>query len=392
MRIAHIITRMIVGGAQENTLFNCVDLHRDFGDEVVLITGPALGPEGDLLNLGGEESGVQVEIVDSLRRSINPLRDVQAYSQIRKLIQEFGPDVVHTHSAKAGVLGRAAAWNLGVSAILHTVHGAPFHEYQSRFARQVFQMAERWAARRCHHMISVADAMTDLMVKANVAEEQKFSTIYSGMDVDPFLNSSQFRSQMRADLGIGDEHIVIGKIARLFHLKGHEDIIQAAKAVVARYPNVRFLFVGDGLLREQLDRQIKDSELGEYFCFTGLVDPSEIPKLIAAMDILAHASYREGLARALPQALISGVPAISYDIDGAREVVLNEITGLLVPAGDINGLSDAMLKLVQDSAHRKKLGAEGKRRFADRFRHQVMTSEIRGLYVKLLESKHCFHD
>jgi glycosyltransferase involved in cell wall biosynthesis len=104
------------------------------------------------------------------------------------------------------------------------------------------------------------------------------------------------------------------------------------------------------------------------------------------MDVLAHASYREGLARALPQALISGVPAVSYDIDGAREVVLNEITGLLVPAGDIERLSDAIEKLVEDASYRQALGAEGRRRFADRFRHQVMTREIRSLYVKLLES------
>jgi glycosyltransferase involved in cell wall biosynthesis len=219
-----------------------------------------------------------------------------------------------------------------------------------------------------------------------VAKEEKFSTIYSGMDVEPFLTSGSFRSRIRADFGIRDEHVVIGKIARLFHLKGHEDMIRSAKRVVSKYPNVRFLFVGDGLLRDQLDRQIKDLGLEEYFCFTGLVDPSEVPKLIAAMDVLAHASYREGLARALPQALISGVPAISYDIDGAREVVLDEITGLLVPAGDIERLSDAIEKLVEDASYRQTLGAEGRRRFADRFRHQVMTREIRSLYVKLLES------
>lgn len=386
MRIAHLITRMIVGGAQENTLFNCVDLQREYGDEVLLISGPSLGPEGDLLCRTDKDLGIEIAMVDSLRRSINPLRDSQAYFQIRRLISEFKPDVVHTHSAKAGILGRAAAWNLGVPAIVHTVHGAPFHEYQPHFARKLFQLAEKWAAKRCHHIISVADAMTQRMVNANVAKEEKFSTIYSGMDVEPFLTSGSFRSRIRADFGISDEHVVIGKIARLFHLKGHEDMIRSAKRVVSKYPNVRFLFVGDGLLRDQLDRQIKDLGLEEYFCFTGLVDPSEVPKLIAAMDVLAHASYREGLARALPQALISGVPAISYDIDGAREVVLDEITGLLVPAGDIERLSDAIEKLVEDASYRQTLGAEGRRRFADRFRHQVMTREIRSLYVKLLES------
>src|SRR5687768_420062 len=147
MRIAHVITRMIVGGAQENTLLNCQDLIRDYGDEVLLITGPALGPEGDLLKQG-RGGGVPLAMVDSLRRAIGPLRDWRAYREIKRILSVFKPDVVHTHSAKAGILGRVAAWSLGVPAIVHTVHGAPFGPYDPWLLRKFYQACERYAARR----------------------------------------------------------------------------------------------------------------------------------------------------------------------------------------------------------------------------------------------------
>ncbi|MFG0268175.1 MAG: glycosyltransferase, partial [Rhodopirellula sp. JB055] len=171
---------------------------------------------------------------------------------------------------------------------------------------------------------------------------------------------------------------------RLFHLKGHVDLIPAAKRVADRYPNVRFLLVGDGILRAELEQQIESLGLKEHFIFTGLVPPSEVPAMIGAMDILVHASYREGLARALPQALIAGRPAISYDIDGAREVVIDDQTGYLVGAGQVDELADRMIRLVGDAELRQRMGREGQRRFTDIFRHETMTRRIRELYSELL--------
>jgi glycosyltransferase involved in cell wall biosynthesis len=388
MRIAHLITRMVVGGAQENTLFNCEDLIRLHGDEVLLVTGPAIGPEGDLLKQGrgrsDERIDVPTRIVPSLRRAIDPWRDTTSYLALKQVIREFQPDVVHTHSAKAGFLGRLAAWKMRVPAIIHTVHGAPFHPYQSAAARGLFRWCERYAARRCHALISVADAMTDLMVQAHVAPREKFTTIYSGMDVEPFLKADQHREAMRRELGFAPEHIVVGKIARLFHLKGHADIIRAAAEVVKSQPNVRFLLVGEGVLREQLQTQIDAAGLREHFRFAGLVPPSDIPKYIGAMDLLVHASLREGLARALPQALIAGKPVISYDVDGAREVTIPGQTGYLVPPQSGN-LVRPMMELAGDPALRQRLGSEGRRRFADQFRHEFMTQRIRELYERVLD-------
>jgi glycosyltransferase involved in cell wall biosynthesis len=384
MRIAHVITRMIVGGAQENTLLCCQDLVNEYGDEVRLITGASTGPEGSLTGQA-RKSGVPLIEIKSLRRAIHPFHDLLAYRQLKRALRAFAPDVVHTHSAKAGILGRYAAWSLGVPAVVHTVHGAPFHPYQSAAARWVFRLCERRAAKKCHALVSVADAMTDLMVAAGVAPRDKFVTVYSGMDVDLFLTADAHRAQTRTELGYAEQHVVVGKVARLFHLKGHHDVVQAARRVIDQCPNVRFLFVGDGVLKSKLQQQIAAAGLTEYFQFTGLVSPARAAELIGAMDMLVHASLREGLARTLPQTLIAGRPVISYDIDGAREVVLDTVTGRLLAPQDVAGLAQAIIQLTEDAELRKRMGAEGRSRFRERFRHQHMTRQLRQLYLRLLQ-------
>lgn len=381
MRVMHVITRMIVGGAQENTLFNCKDLIRDFGDTVLLVTGPSEGAEGKLLQQT-DATGLEIEHHASLIRSIRPDYDASAYSALKKSIQRWRPDVVHTHSAKAGLLGRAAAWNCKVPCVIHTVHGAPFHRYQNAASRWFFVQCERWAAKRCHHMISVANAMTELMVDAKVAPLEKFTTIYSGMDVEPFVNSGAHRDRIRREFGIRETDVVFGKVARLFRLKGHEYVIQAAQRVCSVNANAKFMFVGDGILREQYEAEIARSGLRDKFIFTGLVPPDKVCEYVGAMDVLVHTSLREGLARALPQALIAGKPAISYDIDGAKEVVLDGITGFLLPPKSTKELADSMLKLAENADLRRQFGTTGQSMFTDQFRHQNMTAQIRRLYQR----------
>lgn len=385
MRVLHIITRMIIGGAQENTLYNCLDLARDFGDEVLLVTGPTTGPEGKLLS-EGRAGGLSVVEVESLQRQIHPVQDTRAYRQLRKTIREFSPDVVHTHSAKGGFLGRAAAWKENVPAVLHSVHGAPFHRYQNAGSRQLFIRLERWAAKRCHHMICVADAMTDLMVAANVASREKFTTIYSGMDVQPFIACGGLRDEARQELGFRTDDIVFGKIARLFNLKGHEYLVEAAAAAIQQDPRCRFLLVGDGVLRKRLEQQIESLGISDHFTFTGLVPPERIPYFLSSVDCLVHTSLREGLARTLPQALISGRPVISYDVDGAREVAIDGETGYLLPPKSIVPLTDAIVAIAGNEDRRVEMGREGAARFTEQFRHQTMTRQIRELYQRVLAS------
>ena len=384
MRIAHIITRLIVGGAQENTILCCQYLQQHYGDDVVLITGPGLGPEGSLVEMA-EGRGVKVQLVPSLRRPIHPWRDLISYRALKRHLARFAPQVVHTHSGKAGLLGRIAASRLHVPAILHTVHGAPFHGYQNLVAREFFRRCERYAARKCHRMVSVADAMTDQLVRAGVGERKQFVTVYSGMEVEPFLDSDRHRVAKRQELGYDEDHVVVGAIARLFHLKGHHDIIEAARLAIRQCPQIRFLLVGEGVLRESLEETIQRASLGDYFRFAGLVSPESIAHWIAAMDVVVHASLREGLPRAVVQALLAAKPVISYDVDGAREVVIPAETGYLLVPHDIKAMADAIVELTADPELRRRLGETGRRRCVDVFRYQTMTEKLRDLYVEVLE-------
>jgi glycosyltransferase involved in cell wall biosynthesis len=382
-RVAHIITRLIIGGAQENTLLNVEDQHR-LGDEVILITGPGLGPEGSL-EQRARAGGLDVRIVPEMQRSIHPTRDWSSYRRLLTLLREIQPQIVHTHSSKAGILGRAAAARLGIPAV-HTIHGAAFHYGQSALAHRLYIAAEKWAAPRCRRLISVCDAMTDHYVKAGIGRPEQFVTIYSGMEVEPFLNPPRPRVTVRAELGFRPEHIVITKVARLFHLKGHEFVIAAAQNVVRQHPHVRFLFVGDGNLRGGFQEQIARAGLEQSFVFAGLVPPSKVPELVHASDIIVHTSLWEGLARVLPQALIAGKPVVSYDVDGAREVVIPGETGYLLPPQSVEPLAAALSELAADPALRERLGRTGRERFTEQFRHETMTRRIREVYAEVLGS------
>jgi len=382
MKVVHIITRLIIGGAQENTLLTVEDQHRDHGDDVTLITGPGLGPEGSLVERA-KTGGIDIRVIPELRRSINPWRDWKSYRSMLWMLREIRPEVVHTHSSKAGIMGRAAAVKLAIPAV-HTIHGASFHVGQNILAHRAYIAVEKWAGKRTDRFISVCDAMTDHYVAAGIAPRERFTTIYSGMEVEPFLNPPRPRGVVRTELGFGPDDVVIGKVARLFHLKGHEYVIRAARAVTQKHPNARFLLVGDGLLRAQFEREIRDAGMSDAFVFTGLVPPAKVPELIAAMDIVVHTSLWEGLARVLPQALIAGKPVVSYDVDGAREVAIPDQTGYLLPPESVDELAAALDELIVDAELRHRLGEQGRRRFTDRFRHETMTRQIRDVYRELI--------
>ncbi|HTN03047.1 MAG TPA: glycosyltransferase family 4 protein [Planctomycetaceae bacterium] len=382
MHVVHIITRLIVGGAQENTLLTVEDQQQLHGDRVTLITGPGLGPEGSL-EPRAQAAGVDLRLVPEFRRNLHPWRDWSSYRTLIRLLQEIRPEIVHTHSSKAGILGRRAANQLGIP-VVHTIHGAAFHYGQKWYAKSLYRWLERQAGPGTAKFISVADAMTDQYVAAGVAPREKFVTISSGFDVEPFLNPPRSRETVRRELGIADDEVVIGKVGRLFPLKGHEFVIAAAGEVLQRNPRVRFLFVGDGILRGEFESQLNAAGLRDRFVFTGLVPPTQIPELLHAMDIVVHTSVWEGLARVLPQGLIAGKPVVSYDVDGAREVVIPGETGFLLPPQSIPELVDALCELAADSALRERLGAAGRARFTDQFRHQTMTRRIREVYAEVL--------
>jgi glycosyltransferase involved in cell wall biosynthesis len=385
MKIVHVITRLILGGAQENTLLTVEGLHHRHRDDVTLITGPAEGPEGDLFRRA-EEQGIKVELTTNLIRAVRPATDWKAYRELRRAFRRLRPDVVHTHSSKAGIVGRAAAWHEKVPAVVHTIHGLPFGPFESARRNRLYIGLERWAARRCHAIVSVCDAMTQQALAAGVGRPEQFSTVYSGMDADAFLSPRRPRDEVRRELGLSPEHVAFATVARLFELKGHDDLIAAAPAILRANPNVRFVWIGDGILREKLTAELEARGIRDSFILTGLVPPDRIPELLNGVDAVIHPSLREGLARVLPQSLLVGRPAISYDVDGAREVVTPE-TGVLLRPRDLEGLADAVVRLAADASLRDRLGSEGRRRFADQFRHETMTSQLRSLYERLLAGR-----
>ncbi len=382
MNVAHVITRLIIGGAQENTLLTAIGQQHDYGDRVTLITGPGLGPEGSLEDRA-RQAGIDLVLLPQLRRSLHPARDWSSYRAILNTLGHLKPDIVHTHSSKAGILGRRAAWKLGLPCV-HTIHGASFHFGQSRLAYAVYRHAEKIAAAWTDHFISVCDEMTNEYVAAGIAPANRFTTVYSGFETGPFLQPPRTPQSVRDELGVKPHEILIGKVGRLFPLKGHEFLLAAAPEIIRQIPHARFLIVGDGILRAQFEAQLREQDIDQHFIFTGLVPPEQIPELIHAMDVLVHLSQWEGLARVLPQALIAGKPAVTFDVGGAREVIIPEETGFLLPMGDVPGIVDALCRLAADAPLRQRLGERGRELNHDRFRHQTMTRQIREVYARVL--------
>ena len=385
MRICHVITRLIVGGAQENTVSSCIGL-RKLGHEVDLVSGPQTGPEGSLADQA-KAAGVPIIFVDELRRAPNPWLDVSAGAALRRLFMSRRYDVVHTHSGKAGLIGRIAAKMARVPIIVHTIHGPSFYGYQNPLGNWAFRWAEQVAGACTAQFVSVADAMTEQYLAAGIGAPGKYVTIRSGMNIDAFRNAPRDDS-FRESLGISEGDLVVGKIARLFRLKGHEFLFEAAPRIVATVPNVKFLLVGDGTYRERFEGLVAEMGLRKHFVFAGLVPPQEIPRYVASMDLLVHLSLREGLPRALPQALACGKPVVAFDVDGAREVCLDGQTGLLVRAGDAGALAGAVIRLLQDANLRHRMGAQGRDLVTERFSEARMVQQLDELYRRLRAARH----
>jgi glycosyltransferase involved in cell wall biosynthesis len=381
MRITHVITRLIIGGAQENTLSSVLGLRQKPGFEVQLISGPSTGSEGSL-----ESLDPQLITVPNLVRPIDLLRDFLALRQLRQIFRDTRPDIVHTHSGKAGILGRLAAAQAGVPIIVHTIHGPSFGNFQNGLANVVFRTAERRAGRVTTHFVSVAEAMTEQYLAAGIGRREQYTKIFSGFHLGPYLSATN-DPKLRAKLGIAPDDRVIGKIARLFKLKGHDELLAVASQIVRRHPNVKFLWVGDGEWRTRLQHQTRALGLDKHVIFAGLIPPDEVPRYIGIIDVLAHLSLREGLPRALPQALAGGKPVVAYDCDGAREVCLDGKTGFLVRSGDIAGFTEKLSRLIEDASLRELFGQAGREFVRKNFSTERMVSRLEALYLKLASDR-----
>lgn len=430
-RILHISTRLILGGSQENTVLSCEGQAR-LGHEVHLAFGPIYGPEGSLLArveafnarcaepavvervravgeakpvrpVGEPVRPITLHVVPDLVRQVDPVRDVKCFNQLGQLIRTIGPDVVHTHSSKAGILGRGAAWGVLTKSpgsgmrVLHTIHGPPFMPVEGgavrrarvRLSNLIYTHAERYAAERCHTICSVADAMTREFLARGIGRAGQYVTVYSGMETRTFLEPApgQSRDEVRRALGLLPEAFVIGTVARLAEHKGHDDILDAIATDLGDRAAWRLLWVGDGWWRERLLGRLQSMGLGDRVITTGLVPPDRVPGMMRAMDVLVHPSYREGLPRTVPQALLSGTPVVAYDVDGTSEACLDPArvgeensTGRLVPLGDRAGLRDAIRWMADHPEERSAMAARGRAMCADRFSTERMVSHLERVY------------
>ncbi|MEK6702316.1 MAG: glycosyltransferase [Planctomycetota bacterium] len=404
MRILHVSTRLILGGSQENTVLSCEGQSR-LGHEVHLAYGPIFGPEGSMLervtafrsDTGGT---IAPHEVPDLCRELSPIRDRRAKVQLRQLIERLKPDIVHTHSSKAGIVGRAAAWESPFRrspgmGIVHTIHGPPFMPIEGSLARRlkvrgtnkVYEWAERYAARRCHLIISVADAMTQQFLARGIGRPEQFKTVYSGMEVDRYLQAAspgESREAQRASLGLGETDFVIGTVSRLAEHKGHDDLLSALGDDLKSHPNWKLLWVGDGWWRDRLLARARALGLADQLLTTGLVPSDRVPGLMRAMDILIHPSSREGLPRTVPQALLARVCPVAYDVDGTREACIEGETGRLVPLGDLALLREAVRSLYDAPDARHRLAQQGRELCRRRFSAGVMVAELERVYAQAL--------
>jgi glycosyltransferase involved in cell wall biosynthesis len=270
--------------------------------------------------------------------------------------------------------------------VVHTIHGLAFHPYQNKLVNSFYILVEKAAGKRTDAFISVADTMTEKARAAGIGLNKSWTTAYSAIEEEMFLTppSDEQIHSFRRKYNIPLDAFVIVKIARIFDLKGHEYVIRSAQTLARAYPNVIWLFVGDGLLTEQRKKEILQAGLQERFRFTGLLPPSEIPLAIHASNMLVHCSLREGLARVLPQALLCGKPVVSFNIDGAPEVV-NPDTGFLVEPENTQQLIYASRMLIENRNLCLRMGKQGRESVIRKFAPDTMVNTIEGVYQKLMK-------
>jgi len=379
VHVLHVITRLIVGGAQENTMLTAALLDPS-RYAVDVVSGPQTGPEGSLIP-EVRARGVHLTILPSLVREVNPVKDAVALVALIRLIRRGRYDVVHTHSSKAGILGRWAACLAGVPIIVHTVHGWGHHDRQHFLVRRLYVLLERATQRITDKLIAVSPRNVEKGLADGIATPEKYVTIRSGIELDRFRSPSRPREALRAELGIPQGSPVVGTVTRLSPQKAPLDFVDAASRVVAQRQEAHFVIVGDGPLRADVEARVTVLGLTERVHLTGL--RRDVPDLMHSFDIFALSSLWEGLPRVLPQAMAAGLPIVATAVDGNAEAVTNGVNGFLTPPGDPQAMAVALLRLLQDPTLAGRMGEAGRAR-TDEFGARKMVCDIAALYDALL--------
>ena len=381
IRVAHVITRLCRGGAQENT-FQTVRLADRSRFDADLISGRTSGSEGSIEDRV-REAGIEWIDEPALVRDVSPVRDLVALRRLTGLFRERCYDIVHTHTSKAGFLGRVAAARAGVPIVVHTPHGNIFDGYFSRPVTAVFTVLERYAARKTDRLIALTTRGVEEHLVQRIGRPGQWLPIFSGIDCSPYEGARENRERTRRDLGIGPDDLLVGTVGRLEPVKGFAYFVEAAHAIAYAAHNARFIIVGDGSLERRLRQQALN--LGGSIRFLGHRD--DVPDLMAAMDVFVLPSLNEGMGRVLLEAGAAGVPAVATAVGGVPDIVADGKTGLLVPPRDAAAIAKAVIDLAGDAERRARMGEAGRAFVVPDYSLETMVRQIESLYKKLAAEK-----
>ncbi len=408
--VLHIITRLANGGAAENTIYSVNGLNRERWSADLAIGGEPGADEADQVEKLAIAEDVTVHRIPSLVRNPGP-GELRALGDLRRLIRAGGYQIVHTHGAKAGILGRMAARKEGVPVIINGIHGHTFSSQMSLPARLVYRSIEKRVARYTTHFVSVGDDLRQQYLAAGVGSPERFSVIHSGMELERFMEAGRAEGaapgeSVRAELGIPAEAVVYANISRMEPRKGHRFFLEAAAALMRELTgdataaptgpragsasaaaesdgrNPWFVIVGDGPEEPALRRQADELGIAERVVFTGY--RTDVERMFAMADVVVLTSLWEGLPRVLVQAAAAGRPAISFACDGAREVIEDDRNGWVVPMKDVAAVTDRMRRLVSDAELRRRMGEAGRAKVNDTWTVTAMVDQIDELYRHLL--------
>jgi len=378
-RVLRVITGLNVGGPARQALYLTAELPK-LGFDTRLVWGPSGQDEGRM----DPPSGLPNSYLPYLGPALSPLDDIRAERELTHIMRRWRPQIVHTHMAKAGALGRIAARQAGVPVTVHTFHGHVLQSYFSELKNKTFAAIERELAKRTDALVAVTPSVRDDLLALGIGRPEQWHVVSVGVDMDPLLSSRPDGRAARASLGIPLEGPIVGCVGRLVAIKDHAMFFEAARMVADRHPEATFVFAGDGELREQLKSTARRL-LGDRVVFLGWVQ--DLPALYAACDVIALTSKLEGTPVALIEASAAGKPVVAARAGGIREVVRDGNTGWLVAPGDAGGMATNIAALLQDPAGAERMGAEGAIWVRDRFGQERLAAELTELYGALLAGK-----
>jgi glycosyltransferase involved in cell wall biosynthesis len=335
--------------------------------------------------------GAGCDIISSpeMVREINPPRDAMALLRLAHACRDGRFDVVHTHTSKGGIIGRAAAWLAGVPVVLHTVHGFAFHDSSGRASRTFYATLERAAARLSDRVITVSDYHRRMALRLHIASAGRVVTIHNGISRSRLVVSRD-RDEVRQELGMETTDILIVAIGRLAQQKGLETLLIALPEIVRRDPRIHLAIVGEGPLRTELEERARFSGLGSHVRFLGF--RTDVGDILNASDLVAAPSLWEGLSISILEAMALGKPIVTTDIGSNLELVEDGVSGLLVPPRDSTALAEAIVRVAGDPDLAGRLAAAARERFDRAFTERAMKDALWNVYEAVLREKTLLKD